>query len=114
MRAVVSKCVNGITLLGLGGVLLTFWANHRVDQYLHPQFRPGVLAAGILLVVAGTIYCLSKGPRRCCVAGECVHEVNESPARSFLAFGVLLVPLVTGSLVSKDAFDEKAVLNRNI
>ena len=114
MRAVVSKYVNWITLIGVGGVLLAFWLNHRIDQYLHPQFRPGVLAGGILLVVAGTLYCLTKGSRRCCVAGECVHDTNQSPVRSFAAFGVLLVPLVTGSLVSKDAFDRNAVLNRSV
>jgi uncharacterized repeat protein (TIGR03943 family) len=114
MRAEVSKYVNGITLIGMGGVLLAFWLNHRIDQYLHPQFRPGVLAGGIMLVVAGTLYCVTRGSRRCCVAGECVHEANQSPARSFAAGAVLLVPLVTGSLASKDAFDRNAVLNRSV
>lgn len=114
MRAEVSRYVNGITLIGVGGVLLAFWLNHRIDQYLHPQFRPGVLAGGILLVVAGTLYCLTKGARRCCVAGECVHEANQSPARSVVASGVLLVPLVAGSVASKDAFDQNAVLNRSV
>jgi uncharacterized repeat protein (TIGR03943 family) len=114
MRAEVSKYLNGITLIGVGGVLLAFWLNHRIDQYLHPQFRPGVLAGGVLLVVAGTVYCLTKGARRCCIAGECVHETSRSPARSFAAGAVLLAPLVTGSLVSKDAFDQNAVLNRSV
>jgi uncharacterized repeat protein (TIGR03943 family) len=114
MRAEVSKYLNGITLIGVGGVLLAFWLNHRIDQYLHPQFRPGVLAGGILLVVAGTLYCLTKGSRRCCVAGECVHEANQSPVRSFAAAAVLLLPLVSGSLASKDAFDQNAVLNRSL
>lgn len=114
MRAEVSKYLNGITLIGVGGVLLAFWLNHRIDQYLHPQFRPGVLAGGILLVIAGTLYCLTRGTRRCCVAGECVHEASRSPARSAAAGAVLLVPLVTGSLVSKDAFDQNAVLNRSV
>jgi uncharacterized repeat protein (TIGR03943 family) len=114
MRAEVSKYLNGITLIGMGGVLLAFWLNHRIDQYLHPQFRPGVLAGGILLVLAGTVYCLTKGSRRCCVAGECVHETSQSPVRSFAAGAVLLLPLVTGSLVSKDAFDQNAVINRSV
>jgi uncharacterized membrane protein YcgQ (UPF0703/DUF1980 family) len=42
-----------------------------------------------------------------------VHEGNQSPARSLVAFGVLLAPLVMGSVVSKDAFDQNAVLNRS-
>lgn len=114
MRAEVSKYLNGITLIGVGGVLLAFWIDHRIDQYLHPMFRPGVLAGGILLVLAGTLYCLTKGSRRCCVAGECVHEANQSPVRSFAAGAVLLMPLVTGSVVSKDAFDQNAVINRSM
>ncbi|HEY0789929.1 MAG TPA: hypothetical protein VGD78_02585 [Chthoniobacterales bacterium] len=112
MRAAVSKCLNGVTLLGVGGVLLSFWLNHRLDQYLHPQFRPGVLGAGLLLVAIGTVYCLTKASRQCCIDGVCVHENNASPGRSVTAFGVLLVPLVLGTFASKDAFDEKAVLNR--
>ncbi|MBV9998435.1 MAG: DUF1980 domain-containing protein [Verrucomicrobia bacterium] len=114
MRAEVSKYLNGITLIGVGGVLLAFWIDHRIDQYLHPLFRPGVLAGGILLVLAGTLYCVTTASRRCCVAGECVHEASQSPVRSFAAGAVLLAPLVTGSLVSKDAFDRNAVMNRSV
>jgi uncharacterized repeat protein (TIGR03943 family) len=112
MRAAVSKYLNGVTLLGMGSVLLSFWLNHRVEQYLHPQLRPGILVGGLLLVLIGTVYCLSKASRSCCVDGLCVHENNASPVRSATAFGVLLVPMVLGTFVSKDGFDEKVVLNR--
>ncbi len=114
MRGAAFKYLNGITLLGMGGVLLAFSLGGRIDAYLHPQFRPGVLVGGILLVLAGTVYCLTKGSRRCCVDGECVHESNATLGRSLAAFGVLVVPLVTGSVFSKDVYDRTAVLNRSV
>ena len=36
MRTWAAKLFNGITLLGLGGVLIAFFINGRIDQYLHP------------------------------------------------------------------------------
>jgi len=40
MQAKASNFINGVTLVGVGVVLLVFFFTGRVDQYLHPQFRP--------------------------------------------------------------------------
>ncbi|HZC34224.1 MAG TPA: DUF1980 domain-containing protein, partial [Chthoniobacterales bacterium] len=107
-----SKLLNGVTLLGIGGVLISFCLKGRIDQYLHPQFRPWVLFGGFALCVAGTVYLMAKKSMDCCVDGECVHTNRQSPLRAATAFGVIVLPLAAGTYLSKDGYDKQAVLNR--
>jgi uncharacterized repeat protein (TIGR03943 family) len=112
MRAKVCNLLNGITLIGLGIVLLDFFFTGRLDQYLHPQFRPWTLVGGIIFCAVGVIYAAAKATSQCCIEGECVHKNASSLARSVIAFSVLFVPLAAGVALSKDSYDQHAVLNR--
>jgi uncharacterized repeat protein (TIGR03943 family) len=112
MRAKLCSLLNGFTLIGLGVVLLDFYFTGRLDQYLHPQFRAWTLVGGIIFCVAGIIYAGAKTTTQCCVEGECVHRNSNSLLRSALAFFVLFVPLAAGVALSKDSYDQHAVLNR--
>jgi uncharacterized repeat protein (TIGR03943 family) len=112
MRAKLCNLLNGITLIGLGVVLLDFFFTGRLDQYLHPQFRPWALVGGIIFCLAGLIYSAAKTTAQCCIEGECVHQNANSLTRSLVAFSVLFVPLATGVALSKDSYDQHAVLNR--
>lgn len=112
MRAKASNLVNGITLIGLGVVLQAFFFTGRVDQYLHPQFRPWTLVAGIIFCIVGVVYAVAKSTTQCCIEGECVQQNMNRPVQSLLAFLVLFIPLVAGAAFSKDGFDRNAVLNR--
>lgn len=112
MRAKLSNLINGITLIGVGAVLLDFFFTGRVDQYLHPQFRPWTLVAGVIFCVVGIVYAAAKTTAQCCIDGECVHQDANSPVRTLVAFLVLFVPLAAGVALSKDGYDQHAVLNR--
>ena len=113
MRAKLFSLVNGITLIGVGAVLLDFFFTGRLDQYLHPQFRPWTLVAGVIFCVVGIVYAAAKTNARCCIDGEeCVHQNANSPVRAVVAFSVLFVPLAAGVALSKDSYDQHAVLNR--
>jgi uncharacterized repeat protein (TIGR03943 family) len=112
MRLRVSKFVNGGTLVGIGVILLLFYFSGRLDQYLHPLFRPWTLIAGIIFCVTGIIYAFGRSSEACCFEGECVHQNANNPIRSLLAFLLLFVPLAAGALFSKDSFASNAVLNR--
>ncbi len=112
MRVKLFSLVNGITLIGVGAVLLDFFFTGRLDQYLHPQFRPWTLVAGVLFCSVGIVYAAAKTTAQCCVDGECVHQNANSPVRAIVAFSVLFVPLVAGVALSKDSYDQHAVLNR--
>src|SRR3984893_5820084 len=112
MRAKVCNLLNGATLIGLGVVLLDFFFTGRLDQYLHPQFRPWTLVGVIIFCLAGFIYAAAKSTAQCCSEGECVHQNSNSLGRSVIAFSVLFVPLAAGVALSKDSYDQHAVLNR--
>jgi uncharacterized repeat protein (TIGR03943 family) len=112
MRTRAAKVFNGITLLGLGGVLITFFINGRIDQYLHPQFRLWELGGGIGFCIAGAIYLVTKKSMDCCIDGQCIHSNPRSPVRAMVAMGVIAVPLVAGTVFSKDSYDQQAILNR--
>jgi uncharacterized repeat protein (TIGR03943 family) len=112
MRFLAAKFLNGITLLGLGGVLISFCLNGRIDQYLHPQFRLMVLIGGIAFCFAGTVYLMAKKSMDCCLDGECVHTNRQNPLRAATAFGLIVLPLAAGTYLSKDGYDKQAVLNR--
>jgi uncharacterized repeat protein (TIGR03943 family) len=112
MRTWAAKIFNGITLLGLGGVLIAFFINGRIDQYLHPAFRLWELIGGIGFCVAGAIYLVTKKSMDCCVDGQCIHSNPRSPVRAMMALGVITVPLVAGTVFSKDSYDQQAILNR--
>jgi len=112
MRTRAAKVFNGITLLGLGGVLITFFINGRIDQYLHPQFRLWELGGGIGFCIAGAIYLVTKKSVDCCIDGQCIHSNPRSPVRAMVAMGVIAVPLVAGTVFSKDSYDQQAILNR--
>ena len=96
MRAKVCNLLNGITLIGMGVVLLDFFFTGRLDQYLHPQFRPWTLVGGIIFCLAGIVYAAAKTTAQCCVEGECVHQNTNSLVRSVIAFSVLFVPVGCG------------------
>jgi len=112
MRARVFSFVNGVTLIGVGAVLLDFFFTGRLDQYLHPQFRYWTLIAGVIFCVAGLVYAAAKTTSQCCIDGECFHQDANSPVRSVVAFLVLFVPLAAGVAFSKDSYDQRVVLNR--
>jgi uncharacterized repeat protein (TIGR03943 family) len=112
MRTKASNFINGITLIGLGAILLAFFFTGRLDSYLHPSFRPWTLGAGIIFCLGGLIYALAKTTAACCIEGECAHQNASSPLRSLLAFCVLFVPLAGGAAFSKDGFERSAILNR--
>lgn len=112
MRTWAAKIFNGITLLGLGGVLIAFFINGRIDQYLHPQFRFWELLGGIGFCVTGAIYLVTKKSMDCCVDGQCIHSNPRSPVRAMMALGVITVPLIAGTVFSKDSYDQQAILNR--
>lgn len=112
MRAKLCSLLNGVTLIGLGVVLLDFYFTGRLNQYLHPQFRPWTLVGGIIFCLTGIIYAGAKATTECCVEGECVHRNSNSLLRSALAFFVLFVSMAAGVALSKDSYDQNAVLNR--
>jgi len=109
-----------ITLLLWGGTLLYFWVSGRLASYLHPQFHPYVLAAGLgLLLLAALWWWASRETDAGCHACGC-HHAEEGEPRSRLsagaafAFAILLLPVSAAAFISPSQFGEAMVMNRGI
>src|SRR5260370_4356738 len=48
----------------------------------------------------------------CCIYGQCIPSNPRNPVRAIVALGVITVPLVAGTVFSRDIYDEQAILNR--
>jgi uncharacterized repeat protein (TIGR03943 family) len=109
-----------ITLLLWGGTLLYFWISGRVVAYLHPQFHPYVLAAGLgLLALAAFWWWASRETDAGCHECGCHHEGENEPrsrlsAGAAFAFAVLLLPVSAAAFISPSQFGEAMVMNRGI
>jgi uncharacterized repeat protein (TIGR03943 family) len=108
------------TLLLWGGTMLYFWGSDRVASYLHPQFHPYVLAAGLgLLILAPLWWWASRDTASACGGCGCHHHGADEPrsrlsAGAAFAFAVLLLPVSAAALISPSQFGEAMVMNRGI
>ena len=108
------------TLLLWGGTLLYFRASGRIDAYLHPQFHPYVLAAGLgLLALSVLWWWASRETEAGCHECACHHGNDDEPrshlsAGAAFAFAVLLLPVSAAAFISPSQFGEAMVMNRGI
>lgn len=109
-----------VTLLLWAGTMLYFWGSDRIASYLHPQFHPYVLVAGLgLLVLAPLWWWASRGTATGCGGCGCHHGEADEPrsrlsAGAVFAFAVLLLPVSAAALISPSQFGEAMVMNRGI
>ena len=109
-----------VTVLLWGGTLLYFWISGRVVSYLHPQFHPYVLAAGLgLLLLAALWWWASRETDAGCGACGCHHDGENEPrsrlsAGAAFAFVVLLLPVSAAAFISPSQFGEAMVMNRGM
>jgi uncharacterized repeat protein (TIGR03943 family) len=116
------------TLLEWGGILIYFYYSGRIAAFLHPLFRPLVLATGILLVI--TAICVAIFHEENCshMSHDHDHEHNLADheqdqhghshgnlsVRRFLAFLILLLPLALAAKISPDSYGANLINNRGL
>lgn len=117
-----------LTLLEWGGILIYFYYSGRIAAFLHPLFRPLVLATGILLVV--TAVCVAIFQEDDCSHMSHDHDHEHDLAeheqdqhshshgnlsfRGFLAFLILLLPLALAAKISPDSYGANLINNRGL
>ena len=115
MTRAISKWLACATLLAWGAILLYFFFSGRIASFLHPSFRPLVLAsgAGMLLLAAGLAFCPSALDG-CCGEEGCSHTLGRMSAGRVTAFLILLLPIFAATAVSTDRFGAGTITNRGI
>lgn len=105
--------VGGWRSLGLAAwsvLLLVLWVGGRLDLYLHPDFRPMVAAAGIVLALMVVGLCLL--PRE---TGRSVRDLKRAkPWWDGLGLFVLVLPACAAALIGPQGYSLATVLNRGI
>jgi uncharacterized repeat protein (TIGR03943 family) len=115
MTKALSRWLPGVTLIAWSSVLLYFFFSGRIAAFLHPSFRPGVLAAGVLLLLLGSgVAFLPRADDACCDTSECAHPLGRLTWGRILTFGILLLPVCAASMASADRFGAGAILNRGV
>src|SRR5688572_14285730 len=102
------------TLATWSAVLLYFYLAGRLDDFLHPMFRPYVLIAGIVLALMAIVFLLFPVDASCCASEECGHALTRCSAGKLLTFFILLVPIGVASFFSPDSFGKTMIQGRRV
>ncbi len=114
MTQTLNRWLPPFTLAIWGSMLLYFYLSGRIAAFLHPNFRPGVLVAGVVLMLlaAGAAY---GGDAVCCdEESSCSHSLGRFTFGKVLSFATLLLPLLLAFSATKDGFGLAAIENRGI
>lgn len=109
-----NRWLPSITLACWSGILLYFHRTGRLAAFLHPTFRPGVLVAGVVLLVFALGSALGGGAAECCDDDGCAHPVTKFTFGKVVTFAVLFLPLLLAFSTFHDGFGVVAITNRGI
>lgn len=114
MNSLFNRWLPCVTLGAWSAVLLTFYFNGRVKDFLAPPFRPYVLIAGGVLALMAFVFAVFRADASCCSLAECGHSLSRLATGRILTFLVLLVPISVAAYFSPESFGKTAIENRGI
>lgn len=115
MSNALSSLLPCLTLFAWAGLLIHFYVSGRLSAFLIPVFRPGVLVAGIVLLVLAIAALIAPDHSTCCDDdADCGHPLGRRTSGRLLAFAVLLLPIAAAAALSTDGFSRTTMENRGI
>jgi uncharacterized repeat protein (TIGR03943 family) len=114
MNKLFSRWLPCATLAAWSMVLLYFVMSGRLKSFLVPQFRPYVLATGIILALMALVFAFFPADAECCTVAECSHPLSRFGVGKWLTFLVLLLPISGLAMVSPNNFGKTTIENRGI
>lgn len=102
------------TLAAWSAVLVGVYSSGRVREFLAPEFRPGVLAAGLAMGAMALVFLLFPADTNCCSSAACGHALSRRASGKVLTFLILLLPITAAAMFSKDSFSGNAIRNRGM
>ncbi len=109
-----SRWLPCVTLGSWSAILLSVYLSGRVRDFLAPEFRPGVLIAGIVMAGMALMFLLVPADANCCSSATCGHALGRRASGKILTFLILLLPISAAALFSKDSYSANVVKNRGI
>lgn len=114
MKPLFSRWLPCATLATWSVVLITMFATGRVKDLLAPQFRIGVLLAGIVMGLMALAFVFFRADASCCSSAECGHSLSRFATGKALTFLILLLPISAAATFSPKGFSENIVKNRGV
>lgn len=114
MTSLFNRWLPCTTLAVWSTVLLATYGTGRVNAFLHPNFRPGVLIAGIVLAALALLIASRPTPPECCVDATCTHPLSRSRSGRWFTFLILILPVSIAAWLSPENFSKKLIENRGI
>jgi len=114
MNAVFSRWLPCLTLATWSAILLTIHATGRIRDLLAPEFRPGVMIAGVVMGLMALAFLLLPVDAGCCSSLECSHSLSRRAAGKIFTFLILLLPISAAAVFSPAGFSANLVKNRGV
>ena len=114
MNTLFSRWLPCATLATWSAILLTIFYTGRVRALLAPEFRPGVLIAGIVMGLMALVFLLLPVDAGCCSATDCSHSLSRLASGKILTFLMLLLPISAAAVFSPESFSANLVKNRGL
>src|SRR5260221_431137 len=114
MNRLFSRWLPCITLATWSAVLTGIYFSGRVREFLTPEFRIGVLLAGIAMGVMALVFLFFPADASCCSSAECGHSLTRQAWGKVLTFLILLLPITAAAMFSPDSFSASVMNNRGV
>ena len=114
MTSLFTRWIPSVSLGVWSTILLASHFTGRAAKFLHPAFRPGVLAAGLLLALLALLIASRETPPECCADATCTHPLSRSRLGRWLTFGILVLPASFAAWLSPETFSRQAFEQRGI
>ena len=114
MKALFSRWLPCATLATWSAVLLGVFISGRVRDLLAPEFRIGVLLAGVVMGLMALAFLLFPADASCCSAAECGHALSRLASGKVLTFLILLLPISAAAMFSPQGYSANVMKNRGV
>ena len=102
------------TLATWSAILIGFYVTGHVRVFLAPEFRIGVLVAGLVMAAMALVFLIFPADASCCSSANCGHSLSRLTSGKVLTFLILLLPITTAAMFSPESFSSNVIKNRGV